>query len=428
MLAFAGAGPSSPAGPAHSAYARALEAGFRADEPVAAFYRAHGLRPLWTGDARARREARALVGLFASASADGLNPARYRPARLAALLAAAEDERPEDIAAAELALSRAYAAYVRDLRTPAPYARLAFVDPALEPPVPTAAAILAEAARRPDARARVAAARRMNPIYQRLRAALAADPASAALRLNLERARALPPDLGRRHILVDAPSQTLTLVEDGRATLTMPVAVGSEADETPAMAGLLRYAVFDPYWNVPDDVARERFAEPAARWGWPVIEGAGMEVWSDWTRSARRLDPAAVDWAAVADGRRTVRLRQRPGPRNTMGSVKFMLPNRLGIYLHDTPDKSVFARRRRMVSAGCIRLADAAALARALFGATPATGGGVERRVDLAEPVPVYVTYFTAFPLDDGRVETRPDVYGRDREALASLTADVRPA
>ena len=112
-----------------------------------------------------------------------------------------------------------------------------------------------------------------------------------------------------------------------------------------------------------------------------------------------------------------------------MGKVKFMLPNRLGIYLHDTPKRAVFGRARRLVSSGCVRLADADGLARLLLQQEPpATGAHAgEVRVDLHEPVPVYILYLTAAPGPAG-LEVRPDVYGRDRPLMAALADTARDA
>jgi murein L,D-transpeptidase YcbB/YkuD len=137
------------------------------------------------------------------------------------------------------------------------------------------------------------------------------------------------------------------------------------------------------------------------------------------------LDPAAVDWDAVAEGRKPVRLRQRPGPGNIMGRVKFIFPNRLGVYLHDTPDRAWLARDRRTASSGCVRLGDAPALARRLLGADVdalAAGAPAETRVDLPDPIPVYLVYLTVRPTRGG-LETRPDIYGRDAPLLKALSA-----
>src|SRR5205814_5900820 len=106
------------------------------------------------------------------------------------------------------------------------------------------------------------------------------------------------------------------LYENGQVAATMPVAVGKVTDPTPQMAGMIRFAVYDPYWNVPPDLARERFAPQVLHDGVGALARQGLEVLSDWTQDAVVLDPATVDWTAVAQGRERVRLRQQPGPGN----------------------------------------------------------------------------------------------------------------
>jgi len=149
-------------------------------------------------------------------------------------------------------------------------------------------------------------------------------------------------------------------------------------------------------------------------------------VFADWSPGAPPLDPSTVDWQAVKDGTLDVRVRQGPGGGNSMGKIKFMMPNKFGIYLHDTPDKSVFAKDDRWISNGCIRLQEAPRLAAWLFGAMPkGQNPDAEERVDLPEPVPVFVTYFTVEPTAAG-IMFRADPYGRDPAVLARFFVEER--
>ncbi len=238
---------------------------------------------------------------------------------------------------------------------------------------------------------------------------------------NLQRARALPADLGRRYILVDTAAARLWMYEDDRPVDSMRVIVGRPGSLTPMLAAYVRHAVLNPYWNVPPDLVRSRIAPNALSIGPSYLRERGYEVLSGYELDAEPVDPTTIDWAAVVAGRQEVRVRQRPGPGNMMGDVKFMLSDDLGIYLHDTPDRQLFAGDDRRQSSGCIRLEDPQRLGRWLFGRTlVAQTDRPELRVDLPEPVPVYVTYRTVETSPDGLV-FRDDGYGLDRQVLASL-------
>ncbi|HWH17345.1 MAG TPA: L,D-transpeptidase family protein, partial [Allosphingosinicella sp.] len=240
------------------------------------------------------------------------------------------------------------------------------------------------------------------------------------LMINLERTRRLPGVNERgRYILVDAGAARLYLFEDGRVRDTMKVIVGKAETATPMMAALMRYASVNPYWNVPPELVQSLIAPRVLSGGVSYLKDRRYEVLSDWTDDASLVDPASVDWRAVADGSAEVRVRQRPGAGNSMGDIKFMMPNEFGIYLHDTPDKSLFDKQDRWISNGCVRVEDARRLAKWLFGDAPkGKDPGLETRVDLDSPVPVYITYMTAGPSPTG-VAFRNDPYGRDEALLA---------
>ena len=240
------------------------------------------------------------------------------------------------------------------------------------------------------------------------------------LRLNLERARALPPAQRGRHVLVDAASARLWMYDDGRVVDSMKVVVGKPEEQTPMLAAYIRYASVNPYWNVPPDLVRRRIAPAVLDEGLGHLKTVGYQVLSDWSEKAKVIDPGRVDWKAVASGAIELPVRQLPGRDNAMGKMKFMLPNRLGIYLHDTPDKHLFREAERRFSSGCVRVEDAPRLARWLFGKPLAVPKkGKEKRVDLPAPVPVYITYLTAAPGESG-IAYSEDAYGRDRSQLAA--------
>ena len=244
--------------------------------------------------------------------------------------------------------------------------------------------------------------------------------------LNMERARRLPTAADTdRYILVDAGAARLYMYEGGKVVDSMNVIVGSGQTQTPMMAAELSYIQLNPYWNVPPDLAANLVAKRVLEQGLVYLQERDYQVLSDWTDEATLLDPATVDWQAVADGRVTIRLRRGPGPWNSMGDMKFMIPNAFGIYLHDVPDpeKPMFDSDKRWISNGCIRLEDADRLQKWVFGEPQQASGLPEERVDVPDPVPVYITYFTAAPTRDG-VAFRPDRYDRDTKLLARVRLD----
>jgi L,D-transpeptidase YcbB len=239
--------------------------------------------------------------------------------------------------------------------------------------------------------------------------------------LNLDRLRGLPID-GRRFVVVDTAGARLRMIENGREVDAMRVVVGKRSMETPELAGFIRFAIVNPYWNVPPDLVRHTIAPQVLREGPAYLAQRRFALFADWRDAAPSLDPLGVDWNAVAAGLQKVWVRQLPGGDNMMGEVKFMLPNRLGIYLHDTPSKADFTRADRRLSSGCVRVEDAHRLARWLFGRDPIALADArpELRIDLPQPVPVFITYLTAVA-EGGEVRFQKDVYNRDQPLLGSF-------
>ena len=133
--------------------------------------------------------------------------------------------------------------------------------------------------------------------------------------------------------------------------------------QTPMMAGFIRQAILNPYWQVPDDLVQNSIAANVLNQGVRYLKNGGYQVFTDWSEK-EQLDPNEVDWHAVREGRKKVHVRQLPGGSNFMGKVKFEFPNAQGIYLHDTPDKQLLRLDQRQLSSGCVRLEDAPRLGR----------------------------------------------------------------
>lgn len=422
--------PALAADPSAAPTLRA-EIASRAGSDLREFYRTRAERPLWqANDGTLGPAAFALLDLVESAELDDLDPRKLKVRALASALRKAEDDpTPKNLGQAEIMLSRTLVAYVKAMRQPR-RTSMTYASADLAPIVPTSGAVLQAAARAPSLEKYIASVGWMHPLYGQLRRVVAsgsADPEQhAVIVANLDRLRAIPANPALRYVLIDAAGARLWMYENGRVVDSMKVVVGKADNQTPLIAGYLRNAILNPYWNVPVDLARARIATNVLDKGTGYLKAGGYQVMSDWTDNARPIDPSTVDWHAVASGAQEVRVRQLPGGGNFMGKVKFEFPNELGIYLHDTPDKDLMHKDERQFSSGCVRLEDAPRLGRWLLGKPlPRRVTEAERRVDLPEVVPVYITYLTAMPAND-KVTFNPDPYDRDRAPLAMSGARNR--
>ena len=242
------------------------------------------------------------------------------------------------------------------------------------------------------------------------------------IRLNLERWRWLPRDLGSRHILVNIPQYHLEVWEDGKPAVAMRVVVGRKDTQTPIFNDRMTHILFSPYWNVPPGIAQNETL-PALMSDAAFLRRNNMEILDS---SGAVVDPSTID----LDDPARYRFRQRPGAANSLGLVKFMFPNQFNVYLHDTPADSLFARASRSFSHGCVRVEDPEALARYLLRDQPewtdtkiaeAMHAGEEKHVKLKQAIPVYLGYWTVSAAGDG-VHFRNDVYGIDGRQAALVT------
>jgi murein L,D-transpeptidase YcbB/YkuD len=424
LAMVAALGAASPALSAAPAKPAAVQ---RAGQGIDDFYTARSNAPLWLG-AKGGDGSKQLLELLRSSWIDGLTPENYQPAQLEARIAAARQSgKPKALLEADRALSEAFVAYVRDLSRKH-VSDVYFVDDQLRPKAPTPRGLLLTAASAPSLGEFVSGLAWMNPIYAELRSALverkyADERERALLAVNLERARFLPGGT-QRYILVNAAEQRLRIFDNGEEVDSMRVVVGKPKYQTPMMAAYVTFAALNPYWYVPPDLASERIAPNVLKRGLKYLDELGYEVMTAWDDNAETIDPLTIDWGKVASGEEEVLIRQKPGPHNSMGRMKFMFPNSAGIYLHDNPERQLFSEASRLYSGGCVRLEDAARLGQWLFGRELEwEGAEPEERVMLPRPVPVYITYLTAMPTSSG-IAYFEDVYSRDSAQLAASASD----
>lgn len=392
--------------------------------PVDRFYAARKDAMLWM----ASREAQvALIELLRDSPVDGFTRGPQLAADLEAKIVAAQTGDAAAAKAADRALSQALIDYVQWLYQPVP--GMIYGDNWVRPRAPTGESILATAARAPSLEGHVRTVWNLNPIYAQLRQAALAERKvanggqSARLALNMTRARFKSPS--SRYVLVDVASQRLWMYENDVPVDTMKVVVGkNEVDaksgkslQTPMIASVMYYTVFNPYWHVPDHLVRKAIAPNVVKQGMTYLKTRKYEVVDAWRNDPAIIDPTTIDWKAVADGTIHAKVRQQPTGENSMGKMKFPFENGEGIYLHDTPLKEYFKKTSRDLSNGCVRLEDAVRFQRWLNqGPTAAEHSSNEQAVAFPQGVPVYMTYLTALP-DQGKIAYAKDIYGWDRAA-----------
>lgn len=250
-----------------------------------------------------------------------------------------------------------------------------------------------------------------------------ADYYQRRIAINMERAWRLPQTRAfDRYVVVDSGAAEAYLFDGDRIVDDMRVIVGSAKTKTPMMAVLLRNARANPYWNVPPDLIASTTAKRVLAQGTQYLTNFHYEVLSEWSANARRLDPKSVNWRTVAAGKSPIWVRQLPGPWNSMGEMKFEMPNDYGIYLHDTPVKELFAQDDRWLSNGCVRLEDYRRFASWVFPRVPQVTSQPEQVMELPKAIPVYMTYLTVEAGVDG-VQFRADPYGFDALAMPQMFA-----
>ncbi len=251
--------------------------------------------------------------------------------------------------------------------------------------------------------------------------------------LNLERRRWMADDFGQRYIFVNLADFVLKLVDEPKTLLDMRVVIGKTYHKTPVFSEKMTYVEINPYWNVPPSIAGGEIL-PKLKENANYLTEKNFTLFSDWGASAQTLDPLAIDWARITRKTFAYKLRQGPGDGNALGRIKFMFPNRFNVYLHDTPAKSLFKKAKRSFSHGCIRVEDPPGLAAVVLAKTQgwtaerihdAIASGQRQVVSLAAPLPVHISYLTAFVNKDGSVHFRDDIYGRDAR-LAEVLLGTR--
>jgi murein L,D-transpeptidase YcbB/YkuD len=251
------------------------------------------------------------------------------------------------------------------------------------------------------------------------------------IRVNLERGRWTLHEIKGDFVLVDVAGFYVSFFRDNEPIWTSKVVVGRDSRETPIFRSKITYVVFNPTWTIPPGIlVKDKLPElkrnPGAlqRMNIRVLDGSGREV-----------NPYSVNWAKYGPGRLPpYQFVQDPGPNNALGLVKIMFPNPYLVYLHDSPAKSLYEQDQRAFSSGCIRVQRPFELTELVLNDPQWNRPAIDavlatrqtRTVNLKQPIPVLILYWTAQPRPDGQVNFRKDLYGRDAATLAALNSNFR--
>jgi murein L,D-transpeptidase YcbB/YkuD len=393
-----------------------------------AFYESRGYMPAWVDGDRTTPHMKDLVQQFKYSELHGLDPGRYPIEAFERLRDQSQTRmgtRFDVKAVPELdaKLTYAYLRYAADLigwsTSPKEISRNWLTGRKDE----DLAARLSDAIASNKIRESLETLAPNHPQYKGLQAALAREKANPTgnldrLLINLERWRWVRHDLGDRYVLVNVPAYILQVMEGSEPVLSMRIIVGKPATPTPLFSDEMTYVVFSPYWNIPQNILRDETL-PRVIKDPDFLFRNNMEV----VGTSGTIDPEEVDWSDESVTA-ALRFRQRPGPDNALGLVKFIFPNHFDIYLHDTPGDRLFFREHRTFSHGCVRVENPVALAEYVLGDQPqwtaakitaAMQAKQEQGVTLKKKLPVHIGYWTAWVEPDGSVRYTDDPYKLDR-------------
>jgi murein L,D-transpeptidase YcbB/YkuD len=428
---------------------------------VLAFYSNRNFAPIWTAEGKLRPQARQATDFLAKVGADGLDPADYPTPKF-------DNAEPAKLAADELTMTNAVLTFARH----ASIGRVAFTRVSgavyFDQKAPDATEVLSKLADSTDVRTTLDAFNPQHPAYKALKVQLAAarggkfseidnnrgpvkaavepqketkkearskrkskeskeDEAAAkpvtanidAIIANLERWRWMPHELGDAYVMVNVPDFTLKVVQNGKTVWQTKIVAGKVGNQaTPLLTETMKFITVNPTWNVPPSIIRNEYLPALAR------------------------DPNALARVGLQIGRNadgSLRIYQPPSERNALGRIRFNFPNRFLVYQHDTPQKKLFDEPVRAYSHGCMRVQNPDKYAEVLLGISQpeeryttdriqAMYGKGERTINFKNPIPVYITYQTAFVDDAGRLQTRADLYGHDKEITRILHGERRVA
>ncbi|MBL6445184.1 L,D-transpeptidase family protein [Fulvivirga sp. 29W222] len=237
---------------------------------------------------------------------------------------------------------------------------------------------------------------------------------------NMERMRWLQRDFEDEYILINIPAYELKVMRKNNVALSMKVIVGTRYKKTPVFSDTIEYVVFNPSWTVPTKIAIEDML-PRLKKEDDYLSTRNLRLYEGWSVNAKELQQKDVDWDCVDSSNWKYRIVQAPGPKNSLGRIKFMMPNSQFIYLHDTPAHHLFSLKERSFSHGCIRVEKPLELAELILNwdrkkTVRYLEAEITQSVVLKNKLPVHIVYWSAWVSEDGIINFRDDIYNHDQD------------
>lgn len=401
---------------------------------LADFYGARAYEPVWLDHTGYNGDAKTVMDVFDAAGEWGLDPEDFpRPARAdAARALSAEAQADEDIAFMQRVMT--YARHARGGRIMKPSEQLnSNLDRKAQIIPPDE--LLATLAAAPDKGKALLETHPQHPQFHRLREKYVdalgksrgenLNAAAKRLRANMEMWRWKWPDIGDFHLIANVPAYVIRVVENGETIHQERIVVGELGKQTSIFSRQLRDVTFRPMWRVPESI-KVRELWPSLLRGGGMMRQYGLEVE---TKSGRRLDWRTMDWPNIDI--RKYEVVQPPGANSAMGYVKFSFPSQHTIFMHDTPDKWMFGRAQRTLSAGCLRLRNPLRMAEIVLAHDKgwdkekvdqlAKRGPLNNEVLIEGRLPMHIVYQTAWVNEDGKLELFKDIYGHEKRVTLAL-------
>ncbi len=384
------------------------------------FYKRQAFKGIWTNKRGLTKRGNELINVLNDAWLDGLEPLDY----VGGFPENPNNLRGDQLVGAELFLSEAAYRFARDLYAGRTTPSVSEPDIVIARKKLDVIALLGSM----EKNGPLTVIERLRPTHSQYHALAKSlvktnDPTMRRkIIVNMERWRWLPRKLGDKHVFVNTAAFLMYTRSGGKDVDRRRVIVGKEFHKTPIFSDNIKYSEFNPTWTVTPSIAGNEML-PKLRKDSNYLKKRGYDLYASWKKDAPKMNASQIDWSSVSGKRFPYKIVQPAGPKNALGQVKFLFPNKFNVYLHDTANRNLFKNSDRALSHGCVRVQEPLEFAKLLYklDGNPAVSkidGIVQSKatkgVNFKRPIPVHLTYFTSW-VKNGKVQYFDDIYGRDR-------------